>query len=324
MAAAHAQRLEDSVAQLKAAVERGQVPHIRGEQRSVDPHVARSRRGRHAPASMAPIDDSGPRAFDDGLVPLRLGVAAPGDPAADMQRQPLAVGHERPDQDARAHPPVRPEPQHRPAIRAAPDRLQPLDQLHRPQLGGTGDAAAGERGREDVEGVEAGPKPARDRRHEMLHRGRSLEAEQPGNPDRSGLADPPEVVAQDVDDHHVLGLVLGAGQQLARQRPVLLTRPASRPGALDRVGRDHALRIDREERLRRGGQQGARPARGRAGADVEEAGEQGGIARAQAAEDGPWIAVERGLEAAREVGLVDLAPTDRGADGLDVPDPRLV
>ena len=44
-----------------------------------------------------------------------------------------------------------------------------------------------------------------------------------------GQADPPEVVAQHVDDHHVLGAVLGARQQLARERTVLgAVAPAAR------------------------------------------------------------------------------------------------
>ena len=72
----------------------------------------------------------------------------------------------------------------------------------------------------------------------MLDGGRPLEAQQPRHADRARLADPAEVVAEHVDDHHVLGLVLRARQQLAGEGAVLLAGPAAGAGALDRVGRD--------------------------------------------------------------------------------------
>ena len=245
-------------------------------------------------------------------------VAAPGDPAADVERQPLAVGDERPNEDARPHPPVGPEPQQRPAIWPAPDGLQPLDQLHRPDLRGARDAAAGEGGSEQVEGIGVGTEPAGDGRHEVLDGGRPLEPQQPRHADRARLADPAEVVAEHVDDHHVLGLVLRARQQLAGEGAVLLARPASGAGALDRVGRDVALAVDRQERLRRRRQQRARAAgRGR-GTEVEIAGEQRRVTGPEAPEHGPRVAVERGLEPAGQVRLVDVAAPDGVTDGLDV------
>ena len=114
-----------------------------------------------------------------------------------------------------------------------------LDQLHRPDLGRAGDRAAGERGREQVERV-AGP--GRSRPVTVVTRCwtaavRSSRSSR-GTRTRARLADPAEVVAQDVDDHHVLGLVLGAGEELAGQCPVLVPRPAPRARALDRVRAD--------------------------------------------------------------------------------------
>src|SRR6185503_17603745 len=69
-AAARAQRLEHPVAELKAAIERGKVFRVGGEQRVVDPDVpageggpsVSSRSFAHA-TSRAPIADSGPRAL---------------------------------------------------------------------------------------------------------------------------------------------------------------------------------------------------------------------------------------------------------------------
>ena len=54
--------------------------------------------------------------------------------------------------------------------------------------------------------------------------------------DRARPADPAQVVAAEVDQHHVLGALLGVGQQLGLQRGVLGRRRAARLGAGDRVG----------------------------------------------------------------------------------------
>ena len=158
---------------------------------------------------------------------------------------------------------------------------------------------------------------------QVLHGGRPLEPAQARDADGAGPADPPEVVAQDVDDHHVLRAILGARQQLPRQRPVLGRVAPARARALDRVGHDDPLGSDRQERLGRRGQQGPGPAAELPGTEVQVRGEEGGIARPEAAVQLPRIAVERRLEPAREVGLVDVAGGDVVADprdaGLDRP-----
>ena len=117
----------------------------------------------------------------------------------------------------------------------------------------------------------------------MLDGRGAFQAAQPRDPDRAGLAHAAEVVAQHVDDHHVLGTVLGAGQQLAGERAVLGAVATARARALDRVRGDQAVRVDREERLGRGGQEGARPAGLLRRPEVEVRGEQRRVARAQPA-----------------------------------------
>ena len=54
--------------------------------------------------------------------------------------------------------------------------------------------------------------------------------------DGARLADPAEVVAAEVDEHHVLGALLGVGEQLGLQGGVLRRVAAARLGAGDRVG----------------------------------------------------------------------------------------
>src|SRR6185503_5170666 len=85
----------------------------------------------------------------------------------------------------------------------------------------------------------------------------SLEAAEPRDSHAARNADPPEVIPEDVDDHHVLGTVLLRGEELAREPAVVLAVAAAGARALDRVGRDLATRRDGHERLRRRGGKGA-------------------------------------------------------------------
>ena len=83
-----------------------------------------------------------------------------------------------------------------------------------------------------------------DRRDEVLDGARPLQPAESRDPDRAAHADAAEVVAQDVHDHHVLGAILRAGQELAGEGAVGFRRGASRARALDRV-RGHAARPHR-------------------------------------------------------------------------------
>ena len=74
---------------------------------------------------------------------------------------------------------------------------------------------------EQIEGIAAGREPPGHGRYEVLDRCRPLQPAQTRHADRTGQAHPTEVVAEDVDDHHVLGAVLGARQQLAGERAIL-------------------------------------------------------------------------------------------------------
>ena len=53
--------------------------------------------------------------------------------------------------------------------------------------------------------------------------------------DAAVLADAAEVVAAEVDEHHVLGALLRVGEQLARALQVLLGRAGARARARDRA-----------------------------------------------------------------------------------------
>ena len=75
-----------------------------------------------------------------------------------------------------------------------------------------------------------------------------LDLHQPLDVHAAVLAHAPEVVAAEVDEHHVLGALLLVGEQLGGDRGVVL---AARPGAGDRARGDVAA-VDRQQRLGRG------------------------------------------------------------------------
>ena len=276
-------------------------------------------RARHSPVAvdLAPADRAERSAALATVSSHSRGrVALVGDPAADVERQPAAVGDERPDEDRRRHRPVRAR-----SSRARPvygprrtgsrsSRISIARIFGAPVIEPPGNEAASRSKR-----VAARRRAAGHGRDEVLDGGRPLEAAEARDADGARDADAAEVVAQDVDDHHVLGPVLGAGEELARERPVLLARPAARPGALDRV----ASRRRRPASTDRNGSGDAdRIARGRpvsrTRAEVEVRREQRRIAGPQPPVERPRVAVERRREAAGQVGLVDVAAGDELAD----------
>ena len=80
----------------------------------------------------------------------------------------------------------------------------------------------------------------------------ALDLHPPHELDAADLGDAPHVVAPEVDEHHVLGALLGIGQKLALERRVFLQRLAARPRAGQRPHRHHAV-LEAHHRL------GARP-----------------------------------------------------------------
>ena len=65
-----------------------------------------------------------------------------------------------------------------------------------------------------------------------------------------GARDPAQVVAPEVDEHHVLGALLRIALELLGEQGVLAGVGAARPGAGDRVGRQ-PVALDLEQQLGR-------------------------------------------------------------------------
>jgi hypothetical protein len=66
----------------------------------------------------------------------------------------------------------------------------------------------------------------------------ALDREGLGDLDRAGLGDAADVVARQVDQHHMLGALLGVVDQFGLDRLVALRRGAARPRAGQRADRD--------------------------------------------------------------------------------------
>ena len=79
----------------------------------------------------------------------------------------------------------------------------------------------------------------------------ALDLHQLGDRDAARLADPTEVVASEIDEHHVLRALLHVGEQLLREDLVLVRVRSASARARDRP-RLHRAVVDLDERLRRG------------------------------------------------------------------------
>ena len=136
-------------------------------------------------------------------------------------------------------------------------------------------------------------------RHEVLDASQRPLGHQLRPRDRAGLADARQVVALEVDDHHVLGGVL-----LGLREP----HASRRPRALDRH-RPHSLSPAREKELGRGRDDGPAVADERTPVQRPQRREPRGQARR--------IAPKRRREMLDEVHLVHVATRDRLAHGVD-------
>ncbi|MDJ0890827.1 MAG: hypothetical protein QNK18_06490 [Gammaproteobacteria bacterium] len=140
-------------------------------------------------------------------------------------------------------------------------------------------------------------------RHQLEHAGVVLDGHQLGDVDAADPTHPPEIVADEVDDHQVLGAILRRPQQLPPQPCVGLGARRARSGALDRTALDLAVGVEAQEPLGRTAENGhlGKPQIGR---------ERRGRERAQLVVQPEGIAGKRRLEAVGEVRLVDVARLD--------------
>ena len=112
----------------------------------------------------------------------------------------------------------------RAAVAAALDRLELVDDLHRAHLRRARERARRQHRAQRVHRADARAQRARDGGDDVHHVAVGLDLHQLVHVDAAVLAHAPEVVAAEVDEHHVLGALLLVGEQLGGDRAILLGR----------------------------------------------------------------------------------------------------
>ena len=251
----------------------------------------------------------------EALVVFGRVVGVGDDAAAGAEPDPARRELEGADRDVELEARDRGAVADRAGVDLARRRLQLVDDLEGAHLRGAGDRA-GREGRPDQVAVGgAGAERAADRGDEVPDPRVRLGAEQAGHGDAAGDADPAEVVAYQVDDHHVLRAVLRRALQGGPLRFGLVTvgLVAGRR-ALDGLGLDAAAGAAQEQLGRK-----ARHRAARHGEERRVRGRQGGRRLAERVER---VAAEAGLRAQADVGLEDVPlpdVLDRRADRRPVP-----
>ena len=223
------------------------------------PREASARRGS---ASRPPAASITGRAFTRASSSSARGSESASDAAAGADPDPVAVHLERPDRHVQLESRQRARVADRAGVGLAPGRLELGDHAHRLDLRRAGDRAGRERRTQQVGVADLRPQRALDGRHQVPDARRRARLRQLGHADRAVLAHASEVVAHQVDDHHVLGAVLGRGGERVPGRP-------STRGAVPLIGsRQHLAAAAAQEELGREAADGApRP------------GDEGGVAR---------------------------------------------
>ena len=131
-------------------------------------------------------------------------------------------------------------------------RLVQGNHLHRLMLGRAGDGTGRERRLQQVHRSGSSPCQAGHRRNQMMDSRMALDLEQCRNGDRAGLRDQRQIIAHQVDDHQILGLVLDAGAEFGGEHGVLGRIGMARPCPLDRPAIDAPARwIEGQKQLGR-------------------------------------------------------------------------
>ena len=298
---------------LRLGISKAQGPRRRGEAREV-PFKARI--DAVVQAQRFDQQETGIEARQETRFQQALGVFArrvgvDHDAAADAQlRAPVGLDLKRADGDVKAAVAARREVADGAGIDAARPRLQAVDELHGTDFGRAGDRAAGKERGKNL-GQRYARQLGRDRRHHLPQRRVGLARAQRLDAHAARRGEPPEVVAQEVDDHHVLGSLLGRSLQGHAPRLVIDGIDATRRGPLHRPGDDtRALALEKEFGRARKQRRLPRARRDEGAVAHRLASAQGGVERQR-------MAVNLEVEREGEVDLVALAVGDPALHLLD-------
>ena len=190
-----------------------------------------------------------------GLLELELGHRLRDDAGADGAMDQVVLDHRGTDGDGGVQVAVVAEITHRPAVQATPLAFVFGDELHRPNLRRARKGPGREDAAERVQGVALGLEPRLDVAHQMEDVAVALDLHVLGHGHGSGSGDAAQIVAAQVDEHHVLGALLGIALRAVGELGVLGRGGAARPGPGDRVSR-HAVALDANEQLGAGADDG--------------------------------------------------------------------
>src|SRR5439155_26509829 len=130
-----------------------------------------------------------------------IGIESPDIAGAVVEVDAAALRQGRADRDCRVHRAREAEVADRPAIDAAPDGLELLDDLHGADLRRAGERAGGKGGAEGVEAVAPGRQLAADGRDEVYHVRVALDPEALRDLDAPRPGHPADGVAPEVEEH---------------------------------------------------------------------------------------------------------------------------
>mmetsp|Transcript_13345 Transcript_13345/g.56403 ORF Transcript_13345/g.56403 Transcript_13345/m.56403 type:complete len:538 (-) Transcript_13345:220-1833(-) len=244
--------------------------------------LARARVGLHVKRLLGEVDGApqGCRLVHSLLVlALRIGVGDDSGTRLEVNH-PLALGarglgrllaelidvirvrrghHHRAQRQRHVHLAREPHVSDAAAVRAASGRLEVVDDLHRAHLGRAAHRARRKRRAEHVPGPELVQEGSGHRRRDVHDVRVPLNLHQLFHLDGSSLADPPDVVAAQVHQHDVLGLLLLIREEVHLQRGVLLLGLTPHPSTRQRSVHDGPLLIRAAQNLGRRRHQDAAP-----------------------------------------------------------------
>src|SRR5215211_117408 len=161
------------------------------------------------------------------LAVLALRVGLEDDRAAGADLGPAVSEDDGPDRHREVGRAAQPEPTDRAGVDAAGGALDLAEDLRGAQLGGACHRSGREAGADGVDGGSVGAEAAADLGDELVDGLVGLDLHHPRHLDAADLTDGAEVVAQEVDDHQVLGPVLLVGGEGGGEGRVFVGRCAA-------------------------------------------------------------------------------------------------
>ena len=151
------------------------------------------------------------------------------DAAAGLIAVAIAAEDERANGDGLIHVPAPAEITHGAAVQLPPHRLEFVDDLHGAYLRCTHQRAGGERGRKQIERILAGSQLTVDSADDVHDVAVALDDAVGIHSHGTRRRHSAEIVAGEIDQHDVLGVLLGVGQQLRLEIGIALRIGATRP-----------------------------------------------------------------------------------------------